>query len=161
MLFFSISWKISFAIENENNNLIYIHTYSLIHLDNNYIIPSSLFRSVFNVTQESPVICRVPPQVVGASPQLVPPKSSGSESSGYFTPPPDNQQAFVKLDTEETMEPEQESKDCADNDQVINIFYLFSTLFYNFFSYILERIYNEFPRNERFTRFGKMRTCFG
>ncbi|KAJ8940485.1 hypothetical protein NQ318_022808 [Aromia moschata] len=30
-----------------------------------------------------------------------PPRSSGSESSGYFTPPPDNRQAFVKLDTEE------------------------------------------------------------
>lgn len=30
------------------------------------------------------------------------PRSSGSESSGYFTPPPEEaQQAFVKLDTEE------------------------------------------------------------
>ncbi|KAJ8922739.1 hypothetical protein NQ315_007774 [Exocentrus adspersus] len=49
-----------------------------------------------------------------------PSPSSGSESSGYFTPPPETQQAFVKLDTEDHVsesgnDNNNNSQDCTDN----------------------------------------------
>ncbi|XP_060531556.1 uncharacterized protein LOC132705139 [Cylas formicarius] len=52
---------------------------------------------------------------------LPPPRSSESESSGYFTPPPDAQPAFIKMDTEERVSSDvdeavnNESEDCVDS----------------------------------------------
>lgn len=70
---------------------------------------------MFGSPVDSPIITRLSPRHKNSAEsrdQLVtiPPQSSGSESSGYFTPPSDTKQAFVKLDTEEnTLESEESS----------------------------------------------------
>lgn len=74
------------------------------------------FRSVFGRPVDSPIITRLSPRHKNSAESrdqfvTIPPQSSGSESSGYFTPPSDTKQAFVKLDTEEnTLESEESSE---------------------------------------------------
>ncbi|KAJ8978641.1 hypothetical protein NQ317_003291 [Molorchus minor] len=68
--------------------------------------PESAEKSALGSPVESPINSRSSPKESGNVAVVpmslpLPPRSSGSESSGYFTPPSDKQQAFVKLANQE------------------------------------------------------------